>query len=197
MTASSIAQPSFSSPADATVALRVRGRATGALVMSFFGAWWAASGLVPAHAPAWAWAALSTGVLALGAAAVAVLRRHPRPAAQALPAELADRQRRLGRWFLAIFLAEGLGIFLAINAVTLLGHPQWQPAAMMTVVGLHFLPLTWVFAYRPHAVTGAALTAWALAYPSLLADGGLAPAGMLGAAAILFASAAWALRTCR
>ena len=66
MTASSIAQPSFSSLDDATVALRVRPRATGALFMSFFGAWWAASGLVPAHAPAWAWAALSTGVLALG-----------------------------------------------------------------------------------------------------------------------------------
>ena len=76
-----------------------------------------------------------------------------------------------------------------------LGHPQWQVAAGMLVIGLHFLPLAVAFDYRAHWVTGIAMAAWALAYPWLFAAGAMAPAGMFGAAAILFASAAVALRS--
>ncbi len=179
---------------DAADRLRARSRAVGTLVFTAFGGLWAAGGAMLSSAPAWAWIVIATLVLALGVRAVRRLRAHP-AVTEALPADIAARQRRAGRLFLWTNVAEGVGILLAVNLVVLLGHPQWQTAAVMAVVGLHFLPLAVGFGYRPHLVTGVAMTAWALAYPALFAAGGLAPAGAFGAAAILFASAAWTLRS--
>ena len=173
-----------------------RSRATGVLVMSGFGGVWAAWGLARSGAPGWAWFALATLVLAFGVRALGLLRGHA-PADECLPPELAAQRRRAGRIFAWTSAGEGLGIFLAVNVAVNVGHPEWQAAAAMAVVGLHFLPLAFAFGYRPHLVTGAALTAWALAYPWLCAAGPIAPAGLLGAGTILFASAAWALRSAR
>ncbi|MBW8758640.1 MAG: hypothetical protein JF586_13590 [Burkholderiales bacterium] len=174
--------------------LRVRARALGALVMSAFGALWTSAGLLLAGAPAWAWAGLAIVSLALGMRALR-LRRAVSPVVEPLPRELAERRRRGNRIFAWTSVGEGLGILVAVIVVANLGHPQWQPAAAMVVVGLHFLPQSTAFDYRPHLVTGSVMTAWALAYPWLFAAGSLASPGMLGAGAILFASAAWALRS--
>ena len=176
--------------------LRARSRATGVLVMTGFGALWAAAGVVTAGAAAWAWIAIAVIAVALALQALKLLRAHP-AVDEALPPALAAQRRRAGRIFLWTSVGEGVGIFLAVNVVTNLGHPQWQPAAVLLVVGLHFLPLASAFGYRPHVVTGLAMTAWAVAYPACFAAGALAPAGLFGAAAILFASAAWALRSVR
>ena len=181
---------------DAGERLRARSRATGVLVMSGFGALWAGAGARLSSAPAAAWIVLAIVVLAFGVRARRLLLENP-PAAEPLPLELAEQRRRGGRIFAWTSFAEGLGIFLAVNVVVNLGHPQWQAAAAMAVIGLHFLPLALAFGYRPHLVTGVAMTAWALAYPWLFAAGAMAPAGMLGAGAILFASAGWALRSAR
>ena len=179
---------------DASLRERARGRAIGALVMSFFGAWWAASGLLRSSCPAWAWGVLATIVAAIAVTAARTLRAHP-SIEEPLPAALAERRQRAGRIFWWTCAAEVAGILIGVNVVANLGHPEWQPIAVMLAVGLHFLPLSVGFQYRPHLVTGVALTGWALAYPSLLAAGALAPAGMAVAGAILFASAAWALRS--
>ena len=181
---------------DASDRLRARSRATGALVMSVFGALWAGTGVRLSSAPAWAWIVLAVVVLAFGVRALRLLQGNP-SVAELLPAELAQRRRRGGRIFAWTSAGEGLGIFLAVNVVVNLGHPQWQAAAAMLVIGLHFLPLAVAFGHRPHLVTGVAMTAWALAYPWLFAAGAMAPAGMFGAGAILFASAGWALRSAR
>ena len=90
-----------------------------------------------------------------------------------------------------------LGIFVAVNIEANLGHPQWQAVAVMGVVGLHFLPLSRTFHYRPHLLTGVLLCTWALAYPGLFAAGPAAAAGPLGAAGVLVGSGAWALRSVR
>ena len=174
--------------------LRVRARATGVLVLSGFGALWAGAGVSLSSAQAWAWIVLAIVVLAFGVRAVRLLRANP-SVAEPLALELAKRQRRAGRIFAWTSAGEGVGILLAVNLAVNLGHPDWQGAAVMAVVGLHFLPLASAFGYRPHLVTGATMTAWALAYPWLFVGGAMAPMGMLGAAAILFASAAWALRS--
>jgi hypothetical protein len=174
----------------------MRGRATSALAMSSFGAAWAASGLARLGAPAWSWALLGGVALALCVRAARVLRGHP-PIDHLLPPGLAARRRRSGRIFWWTFLAEGVGILLAANLVANLGHPRWQAAAVMAVVGVHFVPLAFAFEYRPHLATGASLTAWALGSPWCLTGGPMAPASLLGAAAILLASAAWALRAAR
>ena len=180
---------------DAGTRLRARGRATGALVVTGFGTLWAGAGLLGAGAPAWSWLVLCVLATALAANAIRILRTTPPVDAAALPAELAARRRRGDRIFRWAVAGEGVGILLAVNVVSNLGHPQWQPAAAMLVVGLHFLPLASGFGSRSHLATGVALSAWALAYPGLLAAGAMAPAGWLVAGAILMASALVSLRS--
>ena len=136
-------------------------------------------------------------MIATAIVANAVRRLHATPPVDAatLPAELATRRRRGGRILFWAVAGEGAGILLAVNVVSDLGHPQWQPAAALGVVGLHFLPLASAFGYRPHIVTGLALAGWALAWPWLFAAGAMAPAGWMVAGAILMASAVGALRS--
>ena len=181
---------------DVSKRLRARSRATGGLVLSLFGALWAAGGVLLSGSLDGAWIVIASLLAAFVVRSVQLLRANPRVAAP-LAADVVERQRRAGRIFAWTGAGEGLGIFLAVNLVVNLGHPQWQAAAAMFVVGLHFLPLAIAFGYRPHLVTSVAMTAWALGYPWLLAAGALAPLGLFGAAAILFASAAWALRSAR
>ena len=59
-------------------------------------------------------------------------------------ADLAEG-KRMGKWFGIIFGAEGLGIFIGINIVVNLGHPELAIPVMALVVGLHFYPLAKVF----------------------------------------------------
>ena len=179
---------------DAIERLRARSRATGALVMTAFGALWAGLGAAATGAAPLIWTAVALLAVALALPAVRLIRANP-AVTEPLPADVAERVRRGGRIFLWACAGEGVGILLAINLVVNLGHPQWQPAAIMGVVGLHFLPLAVGFGYRPHAVTGVAMTAWALGYPWLFAAGAMAPVGPLVAGAMLFVSAAWALRS--
>lgn len=181
---------------DASERLRARSRAVGVLVMSAFGALWTGAGVRLSSAPAWTWIVLACVLLAFGVRALRLLQANP-SLAEPLPTELAERRRRGGKIFAWTSAGEGLGIFLAVNVVVNLGHPQWQAAAAMLVIGLHFLPLAVAFGHRPHLVTGVAMTAWALVYPWLFVAGAMAPQGMLGAGAILFASAGWALRSVR
>ncbi len=188
------AVPAAPGPDDAVARLRARGRASGALVVTFFGALWAGAGLSGLDAPAWAWVLLSVVATAIAARAIRVLRGMPRVDERTLPADVAARRRRGDRLFHAAVVGEGMGILVAINVVRLMGHPQWQPAAALLVVGLHFLPLASAFDYRPHLVTGLALVAWSLAWPWLFAAGAMAPAGWLVGGAILAASAVVALR---
>lgn len=65
---------------------------------------------------------------------------------------------------------------------------------IIAVLGLHFIPLAWLFANWPHYVTGAALLVLAVVYPQAASLGPLDPVGFFGTGAILWASAAWATR---
>lgn len=59
-------------------------------------------------------------------------------------ADLAE-EKRIGKWFGIIFGAEGLGIFIGINIVVNIGHPELTIPVLALVVGLHFYPLAKVF----------------------------------------------------
>lgn len=59
-------------------------------------------------------------------------------------ADIAE-EKRMGKWFGIIFGAEGLGIFIGINIVNNLGHPELAIPVLALVVGLHFFPLAKVF----------------------------------------------------
>jgi len=53
--------------------------------------------------------------------------------------------KKMGMWFGIIFGAEGLLIFVAVNVVNNIGHPELVIPAIALVVGLHFYPLAKVF----------------------------------------------------
>ena len=67
----------------------------------------------------------------------------------------------------------------------------------ISVVGLHFVPLAYVFRYPPHYVLAAALVGYAAAYPQVAAGGPADPVGFLGAGLLLWGSALWSLRASR
>ena len=65
-----------------------------------------------------------------------------------LPNAILDKDsgaRRNQKWFWIIFVAEGIGVLLAINIAINLNQPNVIIPAIAMVVGLHFYPLGWVF----------------------------------------------------
>jgi len=102
--------------------------------------------------------------------------------------EVAMHKAR-GRAFLWINLAQWLALFAQGPCLAWLGHANWSQAAVMLIVGLHFLPLARVFKTRQHYLTGTALIAVALAYPWLGQGQSAYPAGCFATGAILWLSA--------
>jgi len=133
----------------AIVSARARSRAVGALVMSGFAAAWAAYGLMRANAAPWAWVALAAVILAFGVRTLVVLRAHPGVDAP-LPDDVVAQRRRGDRILTWACIGEGVGRLVAVNVAVNLGLPQWQAAAVMAIVGLHFLPLASGLRYPPH-----------------------------------------------
>ncbi|QJD97324.1 hypothetical protein HH214_16340 [Mucilaginibacter robiniae] len=71
-------------------------------------------------------------------------------AAQRLPVpdtSFTDQQevKRREKLFMMICTGEGIGVFLAVNIVANLHHPELQVPAIALAVGLHFFPLAKVF----------------------------------------------------
>lgn len=89
-----------------------------------------------------------------------------------------------GQWGLIVILALGLSRF---------GYARWILPVVILVIGLHFLPLARLFAYRPHYLTGAALVLLACVYPFAASEGPQSAVGALGAGLILWISAIWAI----
>ena len=56
-----------------------------------------------------------------------------------------DAEKKKDKLFMMAVAAEGVGIFIAINVVANLHHPELEVPAMALVVGLHFFPMAKVF----------------------------------------------------
>ncbi|HEK20581.1 MAG TPA: hypothetical protein ENO28_09045 [Bacteroidetes bacterium] len=59
------------------------------------------------------------------------------------------------KWFMIICAGEGIGIFLAVNIVVNLHHPELQVPAIALAVGLHFFPLAKIFERKMDYYIGA------------------------------------------
>jgi hypothetical protein len=120
--------------------------ASGAFMMAFFTMMWA---LIAHFALAGKdynieiiiFAILAIAFITNGIYLFTIAKRFPKLSEEADIAE----GKRSGKWFGIIFGAEGLGIFIAINIVRLLGHDDLVIPVIALVVGLHFYPLGWVF----------------------------------------------------
>jgi hypothetical protein len=124
----------------------VRGIATGMIMMSVFTMIWAAiayQGLVGSNywLLLFIFPVLSIVFVINAIKLFRISKYFPKLTSEA---DLAE-EKRVGKWFGIIFGAEGLGIFIAINVVISLGHPELTIPAMALVIGLHFYPMAKIF----------------------------------------------------
>ena len=136
------------------------------------------------------WALIGYLGLALFIAAFWQYRRNREAHAAVVETPESKKGKRI---FNIVNIAQGVAIFLAVNIVNNIGHPEWFVPVFIFIVGAHFIPLAKVFHSRRHTVTGVAMMVWALAYPQLAQAGAADPVGCLGAGLILWASALSAL----
>jgi len=124
----------------------VKGTATGLIMMAFFTTLWAGiayGGL--AATPYWPVLLVFVACSAVFIFNAVQLYRMANFFPPATSPEDIAREKNTGKWFGIIFGAEGLGIFIAINVVVNLGHPELEIPVIALVVGLHFFPLAKVF----------------------------------------------------
>ncbi|HEY1604138.1 MAG TPA: hypothetical protein VGF77_00900 [Allosphingosinicella sp.] len=156
--------------------------AWGAIIMSFFGALFAAMTLgLQLH-----WFGIVPGLPFLVFALIALAAHR----VIRLPGEGVAPSERAGRAIMWSSIGEGVGLLVASTIVTNIGHRDLLLPAMTLVVGLHFLPIAWAVPFRPFAVLGAALLAtsalgFALAQPLGGTVAGFAAALALTAASLL------------
>ncbi len=154
--------------------------AWGALVMSFFGAVFVSLTLY------WQWhlAGIVLAVPFLGFALIGLAAGHVirSPGAGITP---TPKEERAIMWST---IGEGIGLFLASNIVINLHRPDLLLPAMALVVGLHFLPIAFVAAFRPFFVLGAALIVAAITGFAVGAPTGGAVAGFMAAGALWLAA---------
>jgi hypothetical protein len=154
--------------------------AWGAIIMSFFGALFAALTL----SFQFGWTGLRLGLpfalfAAIALAAVMVIRR---------PGEGVSPSRQAERVIMWSSIGEGIGLFVAANLVINLGHREMLLPAMALVVGLHFLPMAHAMPFRPFYGLGIALLAAAAAGFALGGPTGGAVSGFAGAMALWVAA---------
>ena len=160
------------------------------MFLAVFGALWLAGGYWLMHqGRPWIYALIGLLGAALLVAAAQAVQERPRPAPAATP-----DQRRVGRWFRIINVAQWILILAGVNVLNILGLARWAIPFAILIVGLHFLPLARLFQARAHYLAGVALVLLAVCLP-LLTGNPESPAGPFGAGLILWASALWALRS--
>jgi len=166
----------------------LRGRATGVLFLSGFGALWFLLGLAASQRLSLPTAcALAAGLAALVAGAVLLRRRSA-----ALPPSTLDpeEQRRAGRTFGRVNAVQWAAIVLIAVVLGRLHLDAYTPAAVTVVVGLHFFPLARLFRSPQHHVTGAALVLWGAVCLLLVPRDVLQSTSAFGTGAILWTAAA-------
>jgi len=97
------------------------------------------------------------------------------------------------RSLVAINAIQWVAIIITVNTLANSNYRVWLAAAIIVIVGLHFLPLAVIFHYRVHYITGLALILLAIVYPFVAVGGPASAVGPLGAGIILWLSSIAAL----
>lgn len=166
-------------------------RALGAMVFSFYGAvlleiWNRRSG-----ASAFAFVAIAV----LGCAMLAGAFLRYRRFAPALTTEPQTPQKKLAnRVFHIVNAAQWVVILILGNVHANIGLSHWVVPMGIIIIGLHFVPLAYVFRKPPHYFLAVAMVSFALTYPWLARGGPDDPVGFLGTGLVLWLSALWAIR---
>jgi hypothetical protein len=161
----------------------------GALVFALMGTAWLVVWAARTAAAVLAYGVIATLGVALAARTWRHYRRHA-PAAET-PYSEAGRRNRIFHWVNA---AQWIAILVLGNVLANLGWGRWVVPMATIIIGVHFIPLAYLFRNRSLLVTAGAFIAFALAYPAFAAGGPADPVGFLGPGLLLWISAAWGLR---
>ncbi|MET9553437.1 hypothetical protein [Streptomyces sp. NPDC006645] len=178
----------------------LRGRATGAGVMAFFGLGWMACGVTDMPVAA------GRAVFAIGVAVsitFAVLGARMGRRAAATPTTdtepTAARKKKAGVGFALVVVVEWVAIFAVARVLVATDHAEAIPAFVAAVVGIHFFPLARLFGVGAYHWTGAAMCASALTAavlaPLTSTDALWTAVPGFGSAAALYATCVYLLRT--
>lgn len=134
---------------------RMRGIVGGAAILTLFGGLWCILALAswPARPP-WGIAAASATTFALLVACILRWRESAKMPDSHDPVAAA-KGKRAGMLFGMIFGLEGGLIALSSVLLGRAGHGDWIPVAAGIIVGVHFLPLAYVFEVPLYYWTGA------------------------------------------
>jgi hypothetical protein len=167
--------------------LRAHGAAIGTIFLGLFGLAWillALASLGQLHASLVV--LLSCFVAILLASSISVLRRtHPLVREQ----KKSPQGKHINRMFGLVNVIQWTAIFLAVNILEHFHRSQWTVPAIIMIVGIHFLPLAYLFHARLHYVTGSALVLWAVAAPLLVPPYSMEAVAALGTGGILWLTA--------
>jgi hypothetical protein len=156
--------------------------ASGAIVMSFFGALFASMTLLfQLHWSGPARVLPFIGFAAIATAALLVMR---------LPGGGLARPAGAGRVMLWSSIGEGVGLFVVANLLTNTGHAALLLPAMALVVGLHFLPIAYGVPFPPLYTLAVTMIVAGVIGLLIVQPAGGAFAGFVAAGALAVASLA-------
>jgi hypothetical protein len=169
----------------ASMQATVRSRGLGAIFLGGFGTLWLVSAAVQTGAGRPAMAMLVALGLALICASSLMMR--------GLPIEAGNEDRRerarMMRWFQWTNAVQWVCIGAVILAANLVRRPDLIPTGISVVVGLHFIPLAYIFRNPMQYVTASGILAWDIAW-LLREPGGSELPIVIGTGAILWITAA-------
>lgn len=135
----------------------LRGISYGVFFVSAFGFVWASMGGSSAFPESSYFILAASAVVSLALVSTALYLWR---ASRSLP-ELPKDAMPAGTWrrFRIVGIAEGIAIFAAIFILGRVRQPEWIPAAIALIVGIHFFPLASIFRVRIYHATGFLLCA--------------------------------------
>ncbi len=156
--------------------------ASGAIIMSFFGAVFASMALLLQLKGS----GLELGLPFVGFACIAIAALL----AIRLPGDGFARPEGSGRVMAWSSIGEGVGLFIVVKLLANLGHDELLLPAMALVVGIHFIPIAYWAPFRPLYMLAAAIILGGIVGLSIHQPEGGAIAGFTAAAALAVASIA-------
>ncbi len=156
--------------------------ASGAIIMSFFGACFASlTLLLQLHC-----SGLVLALPFIGFAAIAIAVRI----VARLPGSGFERPPGSGRVMMWSSIGEGIGLYVMNLVAINLGHADWIIPAMALVVGLHFIPIAYWAPFRPLYSVAAAIVTGAIVGLAMPQPAGGMVSGFTAAAALAVAAIA-------
>ena len=161
-------------------------RYMGALVIALFGAYWIGSWIfivfgrsIPSLSALVTLTVMLAGTsLLMWFRARATIKQSQRQAFFKLNYQL----------FWIVAAVEASVIYILTRVLILQGYSQWIPSGIIFVVGLHFIPLSYIFRFRFYIFTGSALMLIAIVIPTVAPQGPGSPSMLLSSGMILWAT---------